>query len=127
MHHNIIAFFELQDEKRSLDHNSVYSKDRSTTKDREGRADDPSAGVSNNNLKDIVSRFPQQQNSEEQILQPPRSVQLPSTALVPPKIHLSTEEDVKDISEDPICDQSDEIEKGNQILFAQLKFGTLNQ
>ena len=124
MHHNIIAFFELQDEKRSLDHNSVYSKDRSTTKDREGRADDPSAGVSNNNLKDIVSRFPQQQNSEEQILQPPRSVQLPSTALVPPKIHLSTEEDVKDISEDPICDQSDEIEKGNQILFAQLKFGT---
>ena len=124
MHHNIIAFFELQDEKRSLDHNSVYSKDRSTTKDREGRADDPSAGVSNNNLKDIVSRFPQQQNSEEQILQPPRSVQLPSTALVPPKIHLSTEEDVKDISEDPICDQSDEIEKGNSILFAQLKFGT---
>ena len=124
MHHNIIAFFELQDEKRSLDHNSVYSKDRSTTKDREGRADDPSAGVSNNNLKDIVSRFPQQQNSEEQILQPPRSVQLPSTALVPPKIHLSTEEDVKDISEDPICDQSDEIEKGDSILFAQLKFGT---
>ena len=124
MLHNINAFFELQDEKRSLDHNSVYSKDRSTTKDREGRADDPSAGVSNNNLKDIVSRFPQQQNSEEQILQPPRSVQLPSTALVPPKIHLSTEEDVKDISEDPICDQSDEIEKGDSILFAQLRFGT---
>ena len=117
---NIDAFFELQDEKRSLDHNSVYSKDRSTTKDREGRADDPSAGVSNNNLKDIVSRFPQQQNSEEQILQPPRSVQLPSTALVPPKIHLSTEEDVKDISEDPICDQSDEIEKGNSIFLLSL-------
>ena len=115
-------FIQLQDEKRSLDHNSVYSKDRSTTKDREGRADDPSAGVSNNNLKDIVSRFPQQ--PEEQILQPPRNVQLPSTALVPPKIHLSTEEDVKDISEEPICDQSDEIEKGNSSLHVQLKFGS---
>merc|ERR1711899_235308 len=56
----LVEGFSNQDEKRSLDHNSVYSKDRSTTKDREGRADDPSAGVSNNNLKDIVSRFPQQ-------------------------------------------------------------------
>ena len=57
-----------------------------------------------------MSRFPQQ--PEEQILQPPRNVHLPSTVLVPPKIHLSTEEEVKDISEDPISQQNDEIEKG---------------
>ena len=84
-----------------MDHNSVYSKDRSGTSrgDREGRADDPSAGVSNNNLKDIGGSYsPDQQN--EKIQQAPGNVSQPSTVLVPPKIQLSTEEDVKDISEE---------------------------
>ena len=35
---------------------------------------------------------------------------------MPPKIHLSTEEDVKDISEDPISQQNEEIEKGTSCL-----------
>ena len=83
-----------------MDHNSVYSKDRSTTRgDREGRADDPSAGVSNNNLKDITSSCPPTQKNEN-TLQASEHVTLPCTVLVPPKIQLSTEEDVKDISED---------------------------
>ena len=83
-----------------MDHNSVYSKDRSTTRgDREGRADDPSAGVSNNNLKDITSSFPPTQQNENNI-QAPGNVTVPSTVLVPPKIQLSTEDDVQNISEE---------------------------
>ena len=35
---------------------------------------------------------------------------------MPPKIHLSTEEEVKDISEDPISQQNEEIEKGTSCL-----------
>ena len=35
---------------------------------------------------------------------------------MPPKIHLSTEEEVKDISEDPISQQNEEIEKGTLCL-----------
>jgi len=83
-----------------LDHDSHYSKDRSTTRgDRVGRTDDPSAGVSNNNLKDIASPCPPSQQNENN-LQASGNVNLPSTVLVPPKIQLSTEEDVKDISEE---------------------------
>ena len=52
-----------------------------------GHADDPSAGVSNNNLRDIVSPFP---NEEPNTLQPPRNMNVPSTVIVPPKIQLST-------------------------------------
>ena len=83
-----------------MDHNSVYSKDRSTTRgDREGRADDPSAGVSNNNLKDIVSAFPPAQQNEN-VTQTQGNVSQPPTVLVPPRIQLSTEEYVKDLSEE---------------------------
>ena len=85
----------LQDEKRSLDHNSVYSKDRSINRDRVGRADDPNAGVSNNNLKDIVSPLPNQQQEDHHSTLPPPPPHLsrPSTVLLPPQITLSGEED----------------------------------
>ena len=88
----------LQDEKRSLDHNSVYSKDRSTTRDREGRADDPTAGVSNNELNNIDDQFEQQQ-PEQTSVTPVKKVSAPPKVLVPPKIKLSTDEDVQDISD----------------------------
>ena len=88
-----------------MDHNSVYSKDRSS-RDRVGRADDPSAGVSNNNLRDIVSPLPNQ--GEQSGSQPTKNTNAPSTIIVPPKIQLSTEEDVKDLNEEEVpCNEKD--------------------
>ena len=59
-----------------------------------GRADDPNAGVSNNNLKDIVSPLPnQQQEDHHSTLPPPPHLSGPSTVLLPPQITLSGEED----------------------------------
>jgi hypothetical protein len=73
-----------------VDDNSAYSKERSTTRrDREGNADDPSGGVSNNNLRDIDSP-----------IQATGNITLPSTVLIPPRIKLSTEDDGQDISEE---------------------------
>ena len=94
-----------------MDNNSEYSKNRSTTRDREGRADDPSAGVSNNNLENIDCQFPRQRD-EEKVLQTPRNVSVPCTLLVPPKIQLSTEDDVKHISEEGPASQDNDTGKG---------------
>ena len=114
----IFNLIQLQDEKRSLDHNSVYSKDRSTTRDREGRADDPSAGVSNNDLNNIDDQFEQQQ-LEQTSVTPVKKVNVPPKVLIPPKIKLSTDEDVQDIS-DNIAFQTSNEGKGNSCLYHEM-------
>ena len=96
-----------------MDNNSEYSKNRSTShRDREGRADDPSAGVSNNNLENIDGQFPRHKE-EEKIIQTPRNVSMPCTVTVPPKIQLSTEDDVKDITQDDTACKENDPGKGN--------------
>ena len=74
-----------------------------------GHADDPSAGVSNDNLRDFDGSIHNQPQAKS--LQPPRNMNVPSTVVVPPKIRLSTEEDVKDLSEEEVAQNSNEIGK----------------
>ena len=71
--------------------------------------------MSNNDLNNIDDQFEQQQ-LEQTSVTPVKKVNVPPKVLIPPKIKLSTDEDVQDISDNIACNEG----KGNSYLYHEM-------